>query len=116
MHPLFQTPAGQPDNNAEVGQGSGKKPDNGEADKKASSCTKTNRRQKMVKRPLKKTVPMESPVRSVRINLQTRAVAGSGTLRGAKTPFESLAGTRCMNRWDEGSWDTIPIDTEGSPS
>ncbi|MCC8028785.1 MAG: hypothetical protein LIO75_03135 [Lachnospiraceae bacterium] len=27
-----------------------------------------------------------------------------------------LPGTRCMNRWDEGSWDTIPADTEGSPS
>ena len=24
------------------------------------------------------------------------------------TPFESLVGTRCMNRWDEGSWDTDP--------
>ena len=33
-----------------------------------------------------------------------------------KPLFESLAGTRCMNRWDEGSWDTIPLDTEGSPS
>ena len=25
-----------------------------------------------------------------------------------ETPFESLAGTRCMSRWDEGSWDTDP--------
>ena len=25
------------------------------------------------------------------------------------TLFESLAGTRCMNRWDEGSWDRDPI-------
>ena len=32
------------------------------------------------------------------------------------TPFWSLAGTRCMNRWDEGSWDKISLDTEGSPS
>jgi len=32
------------------------------------------------------------------------------------TLLESLAGTQCMNRWDEGSWDTIPLDTEGSPS
>ena len=24
------------------------------------------------------------------------------------TPFDSFAGTRCMNRWDEGSWDTDP--------
>jgi len=32
------------------------------------------------------------------------------------TLFESLASTQCMNRWDEGSWDTIPLDTEGSPS
>ncbi len=31
------------------------------------------------------------------------------------TPSRSLTGTRCMDRWDEGSWDTIPIDTEGSP-
>ena len=29
---------------------------------------------------------------------------------------ESLASTQCMNRWDEGSWYTIPLDTEGSPS
>ena len=26
------------------------------------------------------------------------------------TPSSSLAGTRCMDRWDEGSWDTIPLD------
>ena len=25
------------------------------------------------------------------------------------TLFESLAGTQCMNRWDEGSWDSDPI-------
>ena len=32
------------------------------------------------------------------------------------TLLESLASTRCMNRWDEGSWDRISLDTEGSPS
>lgn len=32
------------------------------------------------------------------------------------TLFESLAGTRCKNRWDEGSWYAIPLGTEGSPS
>ena len=48
--------------------------------------------------------------------VKTRAVAGSSPLLGAQTPDESLAGTQCMNRWDEGSWDTIPIGTEGSPS
>ena len=30
------------------------------------------------------------------------------------TLFVSLVGTRCMDRWDEGSWDTIPLGTEGS--
>ena len=50
------------------------------------------------------------------IKTQTRAVACSSSLRRAMTLLESLAGTRCMSRWDEGSWDTIPLDTEGSPS
>lgn len=54
--------------------------------------------------------------RSVTIKCKTRAVAGSGFHRGAKTPSRSLAGTQCMNRWDEGSWDMISLDTEGSPS
>ena len=42
------------------------------------------------------------------IHSQTGAVANRSTLRGTKIPFESLVGTRCMNRWDEGSWDTDP--------
>ena len=50
------------------------------------------------------------------IKTQTRAVACSSSLRRAMTLLESLAGTRCMSRWDEGSWYTIPLDTEGSPS
>ena len=29
------------------------------------------------------------------------------------TLFESLAGTQCMSRWDEGSWHMMPLDTEG---
>ena len=32
------------------------------------------------------------------------------------TLFWSLAGTQCMNRWDEGSWDMISLGTEGSSS
>ena len=36
--------------------------------------------------------------------IQTRAVACSGSLRRVMTLLESLAGTQCMNRWDEGSW------------
>ena len=51
-----------------------------------------------------------------KIKIQTRAVACSSLLRRAMTLLESLASTRCMSRWDEGSWDTIPLDTEGSPS
>ena len=56
------------------------------------------------------------PGRSENDQIQTRAVAGRSILHRAKTLQESLAGTQCMNRWDEGSWDMIPIDTEGSPS
>ena len=26
------------------------------------------------------------------------------------TPFESFAGTRCMDRWDEGGWDSLTGD------
>lgn len=48
--------------------------------------------------------------------IQTRAVADSSSLRRAMTLLESLVGTQCMNRWDEGSWYKIPLDTEGSPS
>ena len=54
--------------------------------------------------------------RSVTNQIKTRSVAGIGFFRGGTTPSRSLAGTRCMDRWDEGSWDTIPLDTEGSSS
>lgn len=53
--------------------------------------------------------------RSVTNQIKTRSVAGIGFSVGT-TPSRSLAGTRCMDRWDEGSWDTIPLDTEGSSS
>ena len=33
-----------------------------------------------------------------------------------KIQTRAVAGTQCMNRWDEGCWDRIPLDTEGSPS
>ena len=49
-------------------------------------------------------------------NTKTRAVAGIGFHRGGMTPSRSLAGTPVYGRWDEGSWDMIPIDTEGSSS
>ena len=42
------------------------------------------------------------------IHSQTGAVANRSTLRGTLIPLESLVGTRCMNRWDEGSWDNDP--------
>ena len=54
--------------------------------------------------------------RSVTNQIKTRAVASIGFHHGARPPSRSLAGIRCMDRWDEGSWDTIPLDTEGSSS
>ena len=33
----------------------------------------------------------------------------------AASPGIYTASTRCMDRWDEGSWYMIPLGTEGSP-
>jgi len=44
----------------------------------------------------------------VLIQEQSRAVAGGELVRGDKTPRKRFAGNRCVNRWDDESWDTVP--------
>ena len=72
-----------------------------------------NRQQRIRGQTLRNRVRWETSPQAeegdpVIIHSQTGAVANSSSLRGTMIPFESLVGTRCMNRWDEGSWDTDP--------
>ena len=76
-------------------------------------ATVMNRQQRIHRQALRNRVrwgtsPHGKDMDPVTIHSQTGAVANRSTLRGTMIPLESLVGTRCMNRWDEGSWDTDP--------
>lgn len=62
----------------------------------------------LVMRPLSCSAPFDTGGRPVRFKSTNKGCSQQGYFPWGKTPVRSFAGTRCMNRWDEGSWDTDP--------